>query len=219
MFVGHYSAAFVAKAVEPRVPLWVLILAAQLVDAFWAALVLLGAEHARLDPAQPSNPLDLYHMPFTHSLVGAALCAYAAGVVAARAPWAGGSRRAGVAVGLVVLSHWVLDLLVHQPDLTLWGAPPKLGLGLWNFPLFAYLLELALVTGSAAFYAVRCSQTARAIGVLAGGVGALAVFQTVVVFGPSPLSVPASVLSALVVLAAVSYSGFRVERWAKEAAG
>jgi len=82
---------------------------------------------------------------------------------------------------------------------------------------FAYLLELALVTGSAAFYAGRCSLTKRTIRVLASGVGALAVFQTVVVFGPSPSSVPASVLSALVVLAAVSYSGFRFERWAKRA--
>jgi hypothetical protein len=218
MFVGHYSAAFVAKAAVPRVPLWVLLLAAQLVDAFWAVFVLRGVEHARLDPVLPSNPLDLYHMPFTHSLLGAALYACAAGVVATRVPWVGGARRAGVVVGLVVLSHWVLDLLVHQPDLSLWGAPPKLGLGLWNFPLFAYLLELALITCSAAFYVMRCPLPTRAIRGIAVGVGALAVYQTVVVFGPSPSSVPASVLSALVVFAAVSYSGFRIELWAKQAA-
>lgn len=95
-----------------------------------------------------------------------------------------------------------------QPELA-----PKLGLR--NFPLFAYLLELGVVAGSAAFYAVCLSLPTRAIRVIAGGVGALAVFQTVVVFGPSPSSVPASVLSALVVFSAVSYSGFRFERWAK----
>jgi hypothetical protein len=216
MFVGHYSSAFVAKAFAPRVPMWVLLLAAQLVDVFWVAFVLGGAEHARLDPALASNPLDLYDMPITHSLLGTGLWAGAAGLVVARTPMLGGTRRAGVAVALVVGSHWFLDLLVHRPDLTLWGTPPKLGLGLWEMPLLAYLLELAFVAGSAAFCAVRCESRPRAKRGLAIAVGVLVILQTAVTFGPIPNSVAALVLSVWVVFAAVAYAGLRTERWANQ---
>lgn len=219
MFVGHYSAAFAAKAVEPRVPIWVLLLAAQLVDVVWAVLVLNGVERIRLDPALPSNPLDLYYMPYTHSLVATVLWASAAGLVAARVPRLGGTRRAGLAVGLVVMSHWVLDLVVHRPDLTLWGAPPKLGLGLWDAPLLAYGLELALVGSSAAFYAVHRKLSSPARTGVAAGVGALVVLQTAVAFGPIPASVDSLVSSVLMVFAGVAYAGFRTERWSQQAAG
>src|SRR5438128_12162196 len=69
LFVGHYSPAFVAKAAAPRVPLWTLLLAAQFVDILWSLCVFAGIEHVRLVPGLPSNPLDLYHMPYTHSLL------------------------------------------------------------------------------------------------------------------------------------------------------
>ena len=214
MFVGHYSAAFVAAASEPRVPLWVALVAAQFVDVFWAVFVLAGVEHVRLDPALPSNSLVLYDMPYTHSLVATALWASVAGLIAARVSRLGGTGRAGLVVGLVVLSHWLLDLLVHRPDLTLWGAPPKLGLGLWNAPLPAYLLELAVVAGSAAFYAAHCKLSPRARTGLAALVVLLAALQTFAAFGPVPGSVPRTVLSMLAVFAGVAYAGFRAERFA-----
>ena len=68
MFVGHYSAAFIAKRLEPRLPLWSLLLAVQLVDVVWAVLVLLGIERATIDFSLPGNPLVLSYMPYTHSL-------------------------------------------------------------------------------------------------------------------------------------------------------
>ena len=72
MFVGHYSASFVGKAVEPRIPLWVLFLAVQFLDVLWGIFVLLGIEKVRIVPGiTASSPLDLYYMPYTHSLVGA----------------------------------------------------------------------------------------------------------------------------------------------------
>jgi hypothetical protein len=44
MFIGHYGVSFAAKAIKPSIPLWVLFLAAQIVDVFWAIIVLLGIE-------------------------------------------------------------------------------------------------------------------------------------------------------------------------------
>ena len=71
MFVGHYSAALAAKAAEPRAPLWAYVIGCQLLDVAWAGLVAAGVEKVRIDPSLPGSSLDLYHMPWTHSLPGA----------------------------------------------------------------------------------------------------------------------------------------------------
>src|SRR4051812_33266835 len=71
VFVGHYSASFAAKRIDSRVPLWLLFLAAQFLDVVWSPLVMLGVERMRIVPGiTASNALDLYYMPYTHSLVG-----------------------------------------------------------------------------------------------------------------------------------------------------
>src|SRR5256886_13511425 len=71
MFVGHYGVSLAAKRGDRSIPLWVLFLAVQLLDVFWSLFVLLGVEKVRIVPGiTASNPLDLYYMPYTHSLVG-----------------------------------------------------------------------------------------------------------------------------------------------------
>jgi hypothetical protein len=143
MFVGHYAVALAAKAAEPRARLWTYVAAVQLLDIGWGSLVAAGIEKVRVDPSLPGSTLDLYDMPFTHSLPGALAWSAAAlllGRLALRLPW-----RAAAFVGLAVFSHWLLDLLVHRPDLELWAGQPKIGLGLWNYPLPEMALELGLV--------------------------------------------------------------------------
>ena len=73
MFVGHYGPSFAGKAFDKdnRVPLWLLFIAVQFIDVLWGIFVLLGVEKVRIVPSLPSSPLDLYYMPYTHSLVGA----------------------------------------------------------------------------------------------------------------------------------------------------
>lgn len=151
MFVGHYSAALVAAA-HPKAPkLGTLFVAAQLVDIGFFSFVLAGVEHMRLTPGiTVMNNMDLYDMPWTHSLIGALGWALALGL----GVWLWlRSRAAGVISGSVVFSHWLLDLLVHRPDLTLAGSPPKLGLGLWNYPAVEMPLEIVLLLGSAWLFA------------------------------------------------------------------
>ena len=146
MFIGHFAPALAAAA-HPRAPkLATLFVAGQLIDWGFFALLLTGAEKMRVVPGITAmNPMDLYHMPYTHSLVGSAVWAlgFAALVWLARRDLVS----AGIA-GAVVLSHWLLDLAVHRPDLTLAGSPPKLGLGLWNHPAIEMPLELALTFGA-----------------------------------------------------------------------
>src|SRR5512143_2904295 len=74
MFVGHYGVSVAAKALKKSIPLWVLFLATQLVDVFWAIFVIFGIEKVRITPGiTATNPLDLYYMPYTHGLPGALL--------------------------------------------------------------------------------------------------------------------------------------------------
>ena len=152
MFVGHYGVAFIAKAKAKEIPLWQLFIAVQLVDVAWSILILLGLEKARIVPGiTKSLPLDLYYMPYTHSLVAAVVWSVAA-LVAYRVLRPSGARAAGVVLGLAVLSHWLLDLFVHRPDLPLWDDMTKVGFGLWNYPLPAYLLEGALLVAGLVVY-------------------------------------------------------------------
>jgi membrane-bound metal-dependent hydrolase YbcI (DUF457 family) len=199
MFIGHYGPSFACKAWKPVVPLWVLFVAVQLVDIVWAVLVLLGIEKVRIVPGiTATNPFDLYYMPFTHSLPGAIFWAVgAAAVYRAVAPaqkWT-----AAVIVGGAVFSHWVLDLVVHRPDLPLYDDAYKVGFGLWNYPAIAFLLEIALLFGGIAFY-LRVTEPIDVIGRYGMTVLGLfaVVLQAYVFFGPPPVSDTAFALTALV---------------------
>src|SRR5437660_1655543 len=107
MFVGHYGIAYAAKKADPSLPLWLLFLAVQLLDVLWAPFVLLGIERVRIVPGiTASNPLDLYYMPYTHSLLAALLWSAGALVAYRLAKSGPAARRAALVIGIAVLSHW-----------------------------------------------------------------------------------------------------------------
>ena len=170
MFIGHYAVSYVAKAVKPSLPLWLLFLAVQLVDVFWAMFVLLGIENVRIVPGiTASSPLDLYYMPYTHGLLTSLLWAGAALVLyrlaCKRKLWAG-----AIILGAAVFSHWLLDFLVHRPDLPIYDNTLKVGLGLWNYPVLSFLLEAGLLLGGIYFYLQRTRSVQR------GGVYGMLIF-------------------------------------------
>jgi len=209
VLAGHYSSAFVAKAVSPRTPLWLLLLAAQFVDVLWVLAILSGVEHARLDSALASNPLDLYHMPWTHSLLGSLGWAAVAFVASTRV--LGLPTKQAALVAAVVVSHWFLDLPVHREDLTLAGGDAKLGLALWNYPIAAWALEVVLVVASVALAMRACAHSAasrRAWLWLGGG---LVLLQTATSFGPIPTSLTAIVCSTFVLFFLVAAAGAKVD--------
>lgn len=145
MFAGHYGVSFAAKAADAKLPLWILFLAVQFLDVLWGIFVLVGLEKVRIVPGiTATNPLDLHFMPYTHSLLAALVWSLAVGAVYAR--WRDDAS-GGLLIGLAVLSHWILDLLVHRPDLPLIGNRFKVGLGLWNHGVIAFVLEATLPAG------------------------------------------------------------------------
>lgn len=199
MFVGHYGVSFAAKSVDKRVPLWTLFIAVQAVDILWGAFVLLGVEKVRIRPGfTAASPLDLYYMPYTHSLV-AALGWSAAGFLVYRLARGRGSAGGARLVAAAVFSHWVLDFIVHRADLPLYGNVHKVGLGLWKHAAPALTLELLVLWIGLVLY-LRAT-TARAPGLGQYGMASygivLALVQVVGVWGPAPGSPRAEAWTAL----------------------
>ncbi|HKD53958.1 MAG TPA: hypothetical protein VKB72_07020 [Steroidobacteraceae bacterium] len=146
MIAGHFGFAAMVKARVREAPLWALMLASVWLDVVFVPLYLTGIETiARAPGTQGIYAAAIIHANYTHSLGGAALLAAIFGWVGAMA-W---GRRTGLVLGLVVLSHWVLDVVVHRADLPLLpgnaGHFALLGFGLWRWPMAAAMVELALV--------------------------------------------------------------------------
>jgi membrane-bound metal-dependent hydrolase YbcI (DUF457 family) len=190
MFIGHYGVGLAGKTTAPRASLATWFAAVQLLDLLWPIFLLLGWEHVRIAPGITRlTPLDFYDYPITHSLVGAIAWSIAfAAVYRVVRPTAGG--RTAALLGLGVFSHWLLDLLVHRPDLPLLPHGPYVGLGLWNLPAVAVPLELAIYLGGVALY--LSSTRPRPGGTAAGRWAtwllllALPGFWLAATFGPPP---------------------------------
>jgi len=154
MFVGHYAPAAALKPLSPKVPLWHLFIAVQFLDYLWAAFILTGIEKARVAPGfLAASDLDLYFMPYTHSLAAALLWAFLGAALYRKVL----NRRAGMAgaalIFIAIFSHWIADLLVHAPDLALYpGSDVRLGLRLWSSLAGSQILEGGLLAAGLFLY-------------------------------------------------------------------
>jgi hypothetical protein len=162
MFLGHYGAALALKRAEPKVSLGTLFVATQLLDLLWGTFLLLGWEHVRILPdANPLLRFQFYDYPISHSLVGAIGWGLAAAVLYYSWPTRDVTRhwQAAALVGTAVVSHWLLDALVHVADLPLVGNDSaKLGLGLWRHVGLSAAVELIVLALGVAVYVARRSR-------------------------------------------------------------
>lgn len=215
MFVGHYGVSFAAKPAAARVPLWVWFIAVQWLDVVWSVLVLAGVEKLRIVPGfTEANALDLYYMPYSHSLPGSLVLSLAFGGIVAL--FAAGSRTTtALLVAAAAFSHWLLDLVVHVPDLPLYDNAAKVGFGLWRHVGLSFPLEL-IVLGLGAWLYARNVAFAGARGrlVFAGFVVLLAALQVYDNFGPLPASPEGMAVMALALYAGLAVSAAVVERLA-----
>jgi hypothetical protein len=149
---------------------------------------------------RPAIPLWVLFVAvqLTHSLVAAIFWSVAVAVLVRLLPSVA-PRSAAIWIGIAVFSHWVLDYLVHRPDLPLYDDTMKIGLGLWNYPAVALSLEAALLFGGMIMY-LRVTKPINAIGRIGMpvfGIVMLAI-QSYVFFGPPPVSPAAAAITALV---------------------
>ena len=187
MFLGHFGFGFAGKRLAPGLSLGALFLAVQWADLLFWVLALLGIEHFRIQPgATRMTPMDFYDYPISHSL---------AGLLVWGALLGGGyfllrrDRVAALVLGAGVMSHWVLDVLVHRPDMPVLPAGPRVGLSIWNSPPLTVLLEILVFGAGIAIYS-RTTRAADRVGTWALWVliGFLAVVWAGSVAGPPPPS-------------------------------
>lgn len=198
MFIGHFAVAFASKRAAPKTSLAVTFVAAQLADLLWPIFLLLGWERVRIAPAgNPFLTLHFTHYPWSHSLEMVVFWGVAFGIVY----YAVTSYARGAAiVPLLVISHWVLDVITHRPDLPLSPAGmARAGLGLWNYPAATILVECAMLAAGVAIYA-RTTRPRDRYG--RAGLWALVAFLLVLyaasLISPPPQDVTALAISALI---------------------
>ncbi len=191
MFIGHFAVGLGLKRFAPRVSLGTLFLAAQFIDLLWPSLLLLGLERVEIAPGITQvTPLDFTHYPISHSLlavIGWALLFALVYFFLSR------SHRAAIAIAAAVLSHWLLDLLTHRPDLPLYpGNSPHFGFGLWNSLAATLAVEIPIFALGIYLY-LRCTTARDRVGSV--GLWALLIFLLAVylgnLFGEPPPNVTA----------------------------
>ena len=152
MFIGHFAAGLATKKVAAKPSLGTLFIAAQFIDLLWPVLLLMGMESVVVDPDNTVvTPLNFTHYPISHSLLAVLIWAVLLGGIYFLIKR---DKKSSIWLGLLVISHWLLDLVVHRPDLPLLPGRGqiKVGLGLWNSLYGTMILELALLGIGVYFY-------------------------------------------------------------------
>ena len=131
MFIGHFGAGFAAKSVDKKISLGTLFLSSQFIDLLWPILLLLGLERVKIESGNTVvTPLNFISYPISHSMLSVIFWGILFGIVYYLFKK---NLSGSILLGILVFSHWLLDLLTHRPDLQLFPwSDYKVGFGLWN---------------------------------------------------------------------------------------
>ena len=151
--LGHLGIGFAAKPAAPKTPLWALLVASEGLDLLSFGFVTIGIEEVSLNLRDFIQGNITLSVPWSHGLLMSVMWSVLAAVIAFLFS---GERRTADIIGLVTFSHWVLDFIVHPPDLPLlFQGSPMVGLGLWASPpglIISFILEIILFAGGMAIY-------------------------------------------------------------------
>lgn len=202
MFAGHIAAGLALGRMERRVNVGAFVGAAVLLDVLVWIFILLGWESVRFPADFGSSHQPAFVFPYSHGLL--ASLAWSA-LVAAIAWLRLHDRKPALLLAAAVFSHWVLDVLVHRPELPLAGASSTaLGLALWDHMTLALLLEGAITAGGVALFLAGSGWPRARARALAGLVGIMLAFTVVgMTVAPAPPSAEAMAATSLATLALV----------------
>ena len=162
MFIGHFGVGLAAKKIDSRPSLGTFFMASQFVDLLWPLFLLLGLERVKVEAGNTAfTPLDFIYYPFSHSLLAAIIWGLLFGIIYFLIKK---NYKTSILMGLLVLSHWVLDFITHRPDLPLvpWSAY-KVGLGMWNSVILTIIVEGSIFIIGAYLY-LTCTKAKNKTG-------------------------------------------------------
>jgi membrane-bound metal-dependent hydrolase YbcI (DUF457 family) len=188
MFIGHFGVGLAAKKIDNKPSLGTLFVASQFIDLLWPIFLILGLEKVKIDPGNTAfTPLDFIYYPFSHSFFGVLIWSVLFGLVYYLIRK---NLKSSIVIGSLVMSHWILDLITHRPDLPLlpWSEI-KVGLGLWNHVILTLIIEL-LIFAIGIYLYIRATKATNKKGTI--GLWSLLIFLILVyfmnVFGDPPPS-------------------------------
>jgi hypothetical protein len=192
MYFGHYGIGLALKKYVKGLSLGWLFLSVQFVDLLAMSLLLIGVERVNIIPGlTATSSMEYVYFPFSHSLVAFLVWASVFYIIFRLVEIKPGLKKSRVALMLAlgVLSHFVLDVIVHTPDLPILGNDSfMMGLGLWNYhPIINYVVEGAILLVGLYLYlrATKGSTFLGKYGVISL-VGVMFILNLVLMFGESP---------------------------------
>jgi len=212
MFIGHLGIGLALKKLDSKINLLWFFASVLFLDILLWILVLLKIEHANI----PDNYAELryltFYFPYSHgllaSLIWTALAYYLVKFVTRK-------DKISIVLAIGVFSHFILDFIVHPPELPLLGEHShKLGLGLWNNIYLALALELIILIIGFAFYFKSTERKSF------GGKYGMLIFMTILtifafagqLFGPKPETEKQVATSSLISILLILILGFWLDR-------
>ena len=208
MFAGHVGAALVFARVERRVNVGAFIFAALLLDVALWLFILLGLESVTIPADFGLRHQPAFVFPYSHGLVASVAWSGLAAVFGYAWYARLGGRRLHMAAlaAAAVFSHWLLDVLVHVPELPLVGSgSPQVGFGLWNDMPVALAVEAAIALAGLGVFVHGCNvPRGRKVALAVLCVLVLAFTVAGMTVAPPPPSAAAMAASSLVTIVVVS---------------
>jgi hypothetical protein len=198
MFIGHFGMGLAAKKIDHHLSLGTLFLASQLIDLLWPIFLLVGLERVKVEPGNtPFTPLNFIYYPFSHSLLSVFLWAIVLGLIYFLLRK---NLKSSVVLSVLVMSHWILDLITHRPDLPLspW-TKVKVGLGLWNSITLTMLIEGLIFLAGAYLYlkTTRAKNTQGTISLWSLFLFLIVVYLLNIFGSPPPSEKPIAIIGLL----------------------
>lgn len=135
--INHAATALLIKKKQPKAPMFLLLVSVQLLEVFWVIFNYLGWEHFSV----LNGKLHLDFLPYSHSVFSGVLAGLISFVII---NWGCHNRKLAIAFSIGVFSHVIIDMVFHERDIRLspFSATPVWGLGIIDYPLLNFVLEL-----------------------------------------------------------------------------
>lgn len=209
MFIGHIGAGLALKRIAPQLNLGWLMLSSFLLDILLWCFVLLGIESVIIPVNYEQLRYLTFIFPYSHSLLAVGTWALLSYVLVNAGTK---MKRFALAASLGVISHAVLDVLVHPPQIPLFfSGSPMLGLSLWSNLAVESILEVVLLGAGLMLYFGATAATT-----FTGRYGMLISLSIIAILaiggqwlGPTPqngLQVASSSLGSLALLLLLSFA-------------
>ncbi len=217
MIVGHFAFGLILKRADKSLSLGLLFIATQLSDLVFGVTGLAGIEKINIVAGTNTvTSIEYAFYPYSHSLVATIIWAALIGLIFLIVPFKSGQSRSKTALFMstAVISHFILDLIVHNPDLDVLGSGAyKVGLGLWNYTYVSYTVESLLLLAGLWVYLKSTKGST-----LSGKYGmpfltmVLLILSAVVTFMPAPSSVQTGIIMLMTIYLGTIAAAFWLDR-------